>query len=161
MLKYIRASSDLPWLLIGDFNEVLHPEEHWGVTERSMSQMLGFRDMVDVNGLCDLGFEGRPWTFEKRVAGGSFCRVRLDRALATPDWCARFPNASVQHLSAACSDHSPILLRFSGSRMIGRWGKENKPFRYELMWEKHPRFVDMVEQVWKMGSACLVRELIK
>jgi hypothetical protein len=77
MLKYIKSASDLPWLLIGDFNEVLHSEEHWGVNERGTSQMLGFRDMVDVNGLCDLGFEGRPWTFEKKGRGGDFLQSSL------------------------------------------------------------------------------------
>jgi hypothetical protein len=44
------------------------------------------------------------------VAGGSFCRVRLDRALATIDWCLRFPETKVRHLTAAASDHGPILL---------------------------------------------------
>jgi hypothetical protein len=33
--------------------------------------------------MTDLGYEGNGWALEKRVAGGSFCRVQLDRALAT------------------------------------------------------------------------------
>ena len=52
------------------------------------SQTAGFREMVDVYGLVDLGFEGHMWTFEKKVAGGSYCYVRLDRALACTDWSA-------------------------------------------------------------------------
>jgi len=60
-----------------------------GVQERSYAQIAGFREMVDVCGLYDLGYEGRSWTFEKRVAGGSYCQVRLDRALATPEWNSR------------------------------------------------------------------------
>lgn len=39
---------------------------------------MGLREMVDVCGLYDLGFEGRGWTSEKRVVGASFCRVPLD-----------------------------------------------------------------------------------
>ena len=67
--------------------------------------MQGFRDAVDVCILIDLGFQGRKWTFEKKVAGGSFTRVRLDRAFGSTKWCAQFPLAAVEHLTAATSDH--------------------------------------------------------
>jgi hypothetical protein len=100
--------------------------------------------MVDVCGLYDLGFEGRSWTFEKRVVGGSFCRVRLDRALATIDWSLRFPETTVRHLTAAASDHDPILLQWEKAcgprRRCGR-----KLFRYELMWESHEEFLAMLQ----------------
>jgi len=65
----------LPWVCIGDFNEVLLRDEHKGVQERSLAQIAGFREMVDVCGLYDLGYEGKDWTFEKKVSGGSFCCV--------------------------------------------------------------------------------------
>jgi hypothetical protein len=86
------------------------------VQERSYNQISGFREMADVCGLYDLGLEGQSWTFEKLVAGGSYCRVRLDRALATPNWNSLFPAATVSHLSAASSDHGPILLRWKQER---------------------------------------------
>ena len=112
LLKFIKSSSSLPWVCIGDFNEVLHQSEHVGIQERSRARIEGFREMVDVCGLSDLGFEGRSWTFEKKVAGGSYCRVSMDRGLATADWCSRFPCAKVKHLAAAASDHGPILLEW-------------------------------------------------
>lgn len=43
---------------------------------------------------------------KKGVVGGSFCRVQLDRAFATVDWCTMFAWASVKHLTAAASDHA-------------------------------------------------------
>lgn len=72
VLKFIKATSPLPWVCIGDFNEVLHRSEHVGVQERNRAQIEGFRDMVDICGLCDLGYEGRSWTYEKKVAGEHF-----------------------------------------------------------------------------------------
>ena len=110
MLKFIKSSSPLPWMCIGDFNEVLHQHEHDGVGDRSPGQIAGFREAVDVCEMADLGLEGKRWTFEKRVAGGSFCRVRLDRALATASWSSRFPLAMVRHLTGVTSNHCPILL---------------------------------------------------
>ena len=132
MLKYIKSSLDLPWLCIGDFNEVLHREEHDGVNERSNAQIAAFRETLDICGLSDLGYTGVPWTFEKRVAGGSFCRTRLDRALASASWCTRYPLAVVKHLTAATSDHSPILLEFIlCEHSVGKGGRL---FRYEVMY---------------------------
>lgn len=72
MLKFIISSTDLPWICLGDFNEVLHRHEHVGVQERSMAQMAGFRDMMDVCGLADLGYRGNSWTFEKKGRGRKF-----------------------------------------------------------------------------------------
>ena len=86
LLKHIKSSNALLWMCIGDFNEVLHRSEHEGVQERRYAQIEGFREMVDVCGLYDLGYEGRRWIFEKKVARGTYCRVRLDRALSTPEW---------------------------------------------------------------------------
>lgn len=109
VLKFIKSSSPLPSVCIGDFNEVLDGSEHEGVREQSNAQMEGFREAIDVCGLADLGFEGRKWAYEKKVTGGLFCRVRLDRALATSDWSMRYPLAKVQHHTAAASDHDSDL----------------------------------------------------
>jgi len=159
MLKFIKASSHLPWVCIGDFNEVLHRDEHCGVQERSHAQIAGFREMVDVCGLYDLGFEGRKWTFEKKVAGGSYCRVRLDRALAIADWCMRFPLVQLTHLTAAASDHDPILLRWEQEPERGR-RRRSKIFRYEVMWESHDEFASMLAQTWQgAGTAHTLQEL--
>jgi exonuclease III len=131
MLKFIKAYSPLPWLCIGDFNEVLHREEHVGVNDRSNTQIQAFRETVGVCELMDLGYIGTPWTFEKKVVGGSYCRVRLDRALATTSWSERFPLATLHHLTAAASDHSPIILHHvpPADRPLQR-----HIFRYEAMW---------------------------
>jgi hypothetical protein len=150
MLKFIKASSPLPWLCIGDFNEVLLREEHMGVNERSNAQIQAFRDTVDICELMDLGYMGTSWTFEKKVAGGSYCRVRLDRALASASWSARFPLATLQHLTAAASDHSPILLR---QVPMEENTMQPRLFRYETMWESHQELKPVIEQMWQ-SEAC-------
>jgi hypothetical protein len=58
-MKHIKSANALPWVCIGDFNEVLHQHENVGPAERNFAQMQGFRDAVDVCELADLGYEGR------------------------------------------------------------------------------------------------------
>lgn len=72
--------------------------------------MDAFRDALDTCVLTDIGYIGRDWTFEKKVAGGTYTRVRLDRSVANPEWCLAFPRAVTEHEDAASSDHVPIFL---------------------------------------------------
>jgi hypothetical protein len=98
----------------------LRQEENEGVGQRTKAHMDGFRGAVDICGLQDLGYVGRAWTFEERMVRGSFCRVCLDRALATPDWSALYPTATLKHLTAATSDHGPILLELTMQHERGK-----------------------------------------
>jgi endonuclease/exonuclease/phosphatase family metal-dependent hydrolase len=107
--------------------------------------MEAFREAVDVCGLADLGFEGRMWTYEKKIAGGAFCRVRLDRALATTDWSMRYPLAKVRHLTAAASDHGPITLTWRSDEPRNT---RKKNFKYEVMWETHEDFSPTLAEAW-------------
>lgn len=76
--------------------------------------------------------------------------MRLDRALATADWCDLFPLARLRHLTAVKSDHSPILLMNHMDAANQRIALA-KIFRYELVWERHDGFRPMVQASW--GSA--------
>jgi hypothetical protein len=146
-MKGIKAENDLPWLCLGDFNEVLRQEEHDGIGQRTQAQIEGFRDAIDVCGLRDLGYTGRRWTFEKKVVGGSFTRVRLDRFLAAPAWVDIFPSSVVKHLISATSDHGPILLEYDDS--VRRLVPSKTPFHYELMWKSHSDLRTKVETCWQ------------
>ena len=53
---------------MGDFNDVLRPDEHHGIGQRSNAQIQAFHDVLDVCMLLDLGYKGNFWTFEKKVA---------------------------------------------------------------------------------------------
>lgn len=99
--------------------------------EHKSARIVGFCEKVDVCGLYDLGYEGRKWTFEKKVAGGVLCHVRLDRALATADWRSCFPLARVTHLTTTALDRDPVLLYWD---LGERERRENERKMFGLEW---------------------------
>ena len=54
-LRGIAGMSNLPWVVIGDFNEVLHMHEHDRIGPRCQAQMDAFRDALDTCNLSDMG----------------------------------------------------------------------------------------------------------
>lgn len=148
LLRGITGANNQPWVVMGDFNKVLLPSEHDGVGTRSQAQMDSFRDALDTCGLTDIGFSGRNWTFEKKVAGGTYTRVHLDRCVANVAWCMAFPNSILEHKEVASSDHVPIFLDMGGMHACRR---DPCSFKYKICWERDPALTDVVQAAWVRG----------
>ncbi|XP_073360502.1 uncharacterized protein [Aegilops tauschii subsp. strangulata] len=148
LLRGIAGSNNQPWVVMGDFNEVLLPSEHDGVGNRSQAQMDSFRDALDTCGLTDIGYKGRDWTFEKKVTGGTYTRVRLDRCVANTARCMAFPDSITEHKEAASSDHIPMFLDVEKMHAC-RQGRHS--FKYELCRERDPTLPDVVQAAWARG----------
>ena len=82
MLRMLNSKPHLPWLCMGDFNEILVTEEKRGRRVRSHGQMQAFKDVLDVCGFVDLGFTGPEFTWEGN-RHGHVVWERLDRGSLT------------------------------------------------------------------------------
>ena len=112
-LMQVAKMHKLPWLLLGDFNEVLCGEDKLGGRQINLSQALDFKECLDNCNLLDLGFS-RPkfiWTNSRQVS--DLILEHIDRCFANPDWRLLFPEASVTHLPRIFSDHCLVLLELS------------------------------------------------
>ncbi|WJX56899.1 hypothetical protein P8452_42513 [Trifolium repens] len=107
-LKHLSQSSNLPWCVVGDFNDILSPHEKNGRNERAYWLINGFRSAVLDSGLSDIHMEGYPFTWFKSFGTVKAVEERLDRALATENWHLLFPYAILENLPAPASDHYPI-----------------------------------------------------
>jgi hypothetical protein len=94
-LRNLKTNSDLPWLVIGDFNEALWQEEHLSYTPRPTNQMDAFREVLFDCNLTDLGFAGVPYTYDNKRQGKANVQVRLDRAVASSEWRDLFADSHV------------------------------------------------------------------
>ena len=92
-------------------------------------------------GLCDIGFSGQPFTWQRRNI-----RRRLDRVVANAPWSTYFATAKVKHMPKLKSDHVPILIDFDAINSVERG---NKPFRFLMPWLAHDNFNDFLQGVWR------------
>lgn len=51
------------WLCFGDFNEILHPNEKSGGTDRNLNLINNFREVLKECNLKDIGYKGCPFTW--------------------------------------------------------------------------------------------------
>ncbi|GMJ08327.1 hypothetical protein HRI_004501900 [Hibiscus trionum] len=81
LLRFLGEDQSLPWLVMGDFNEILLSSEKEGGRLRSSRNMEAFRLALEDCGLMDLGFSGQWYTWEKGRLSTNVIRERLDRGL--------------------------------------------------------------------------------
>jgi hypothetical protein len=63
LLHTLEGQSDLPWLCMGDFNEILFAHEKEGGPTRAQGCMDAFRRALEDANLEDLGFVGDAFTW--------------------------------------------------------------------------------------------------
>ena len=110
LLHHLSSQLVLPWVCIGDFNEITRVGEKSGGLVRPENQMRSFRECLDFCALKDLGSSGLPYTWSNRRFDGPMVWVRLDHALASSEWLQKFPTTKLHHLSGFSFDHKPIWL---------------------------------------------------
>jgi hypothetical protein len=110
LLRRLHTVSNLPWMVVGNFNECMWGFEHFSSHPRLTRQMNEFGDALDHYGLIDLGFCGAPYTYDNGRGGYANMRVRLERVVATVAWRDMFNDAKVSHIVYSCSDHYPVYV---------------------------------------------------
>ncbi|KAL6536656.1 hypothetical protein OROMI_026237 [Orobanche minor] len=132
------SQNQVPWMVGGDFNIILQPEEKKGGAGPIQSDMEEFSDCLLNCNLSDVGFAGTPFTWYRDGVW-----QRLDRILVSPEWYSSFPSLSIRHLPKFQSDHNSILCQFDQNIAIRKTS-----FRFQNMWVKHHLFLPTVQESW-------------
>lgn len=84
---------DKPWILCGDFNEILDVQEHSSFTDSPMvlSGMRVFQGLVQYCSLFDLVQHGPKFTWCNKRSEGLICK-KLDRVLTNSCWLQSYPH---------------------------------------------------------------------
>ncbi|XP_061351262.1 uncharacterized protein LOC133296317 [Gastrolobium bilobum] len=100
-----------PWMLAGDFNDIVSTEEKRGGAPVDLNVCATFGSVLDNCQLLDLGYSGPLFTWK----GPKFQHLdrvfkRLDRVVANAQWRMAFDEAVAHVIPRVYSDHCPIIL---------------------------------------------------
>jgi hypothetical protein len=147
MLCSLHTSVARPWVVAGDFNEILYNEEKEGGRPRTQRQLQAFHDALNTCQLSDMGYEGDMFTWQRgRV------RERLDRAVANAEWRQMFPNARVVNCEMLKSDHRPVSIDTEGMEGLNM---RDGPRRFEVRWLKEETVEEIIKN--RMGESSNTR----
>jgi hypothetical protein len=129
----LNANVDGPWMIVGDFNEVILPSEQKG-GNFNQSRADALLKVMDECHFVDIATSGTKFTWVRNCTGQRRISKKLDRGIANLPWQLAFPEAYIEVLCRLHSDHHPLLLRCG--KILKRNGP--RPFRFEAAWLTHP-----------------------
>ncbi|XP_042964794.1 uncharacterized protein LOC122299025 [Carya illinoinensis] len=130
-------SSNVPRMVIGDFNIIRSDEERIGGRPRPRIAMEEFNSFIDMAGLSELGFQGNNMTWCNGHEGRSQSWARLDRALVNLAHVLEFPSVGGIYLPKLSSDHA--ILQVDLSLEDRRY--DHVPFTFQQMWTTQDTFM--------------------
>ncbi|XP_060200074.1 uncharacterized protein LOC132628293 [Lycium barbarum] len=132
-----------PWMMCGDFNCIVSPEEKYGGTPHKLSKSLDFIECITDCGLADMGHSGNTFTWCNERKEEEIIWKRLDKMIANDEIGAMFPSISVQHLARVSSDHCPLLINLQDQNV-----NNIKYFKFLNFWTEKDDFQDLVKEHW-------------
>ncbi|XP_073060321.1 uncharacterized protein [Primulina eburnea] len=134
------ATNSLPWMVLGDFNTVLSPNEKVGGLMVKNYDIRDFVDCVATLDLLDLRQVGCAFTW----SNSKVCS-KLDRVLVNQQWVTLHLDGYVDFVPPGCvSDHTVSIVSF-----VHPPAKRDKPFKFFNMWALSDSFLETVARNWK------------
>ncbi|XP_015937403.1 uncharacterized protein LOC107463174 [Arachis duranensis] len=147
-LSYIAGLCQVPFCLLGDFNEILQVADRKGGMSLSVSAEE-FKSWVQDMQLVDLPLTDRKYTWFR----GQSCS-RIDRVLVNIEWVEEFPDIRLKGGPRGLSDHCPLIV----DDTLVRGGP--RPFRSLDSWFTHEGFLLTVKNEWrKLGGTPFLGKL--
>ncbi|CAA7048764.1 unnamed protein product [Microthlaspi erraticum] len=131
------------WILLGDFNQVLRPSEHYPAPSLNVNRASReLNDCLLDAALSDLTFRGCSFTWWNRRSTGAVAK-KLDRVLVNDQWDLDFPSAFANFGEPSFSDHASCEV--SLQHVIQR---AKKPFKFFNFLLQNNDFVPMIANQW-------------
>ncbi|XP_057426337.1 uncharacterized protein LOC130719745 [Lotus japonicus] len=148
LVRRAKPPHPMPWLCIGDFNDIISPADKLGGDVPDMGRLQVANQACNECDFHDVGFSGYRFTWSNMREAPNTVEERLDFALANSDWSCMWPVTKVRHFINYKSDHCPIVLTCS-SRRGHRELARTKLFRFEELWlQSGDECSEVVAEAW-------------
>ncbi|KAG7532469.1 Zinc finger PMZ-type [Arabidopsis thaliana x Arabidopsis arenosa] len=137
--------SSRPWMINGDFNEILHPAEtsNPNIVSSTRGMRLFGECLADL-GVFDLPSRGPKFTWTNKRSLDPIGK-KIDRCLVNGTWLLRFPLSHCTFEAPEFSDHTPCHIKL----VTDPPAYGTRPFKFFNFLAKHPLFLDSVKEVWE------------
>ncbi|XP_019266923.1 PREDICTED: uncharacterized protein LOC109244316 [Nicotiana attenuata] len=131
-----------PWIIMGDFNAVLHTDDRVGGNPVSLAEVIEFQKCIDQCDLMEMPTSGSRYTWSDRH-GNDRIFSKIDWAFINTAWLNLIPTYRATYLEEGISDHCPMKLSMGDSSR-----RTKDTFKFCNVWASHPNFIDIVKGVW-------------
>ncbi|GMJ07534.1 hypothetical protein HRI_004422600 [Hibiscus trionum] len=128
-------TSNVPFIVGGDFNEVVSNEERVGVSKAQDAPNF-LAEFIVKGEFIDLPLSGGKFTWFR--GGKNLAASRLDRFLIAPEVLLAFPCLTQSSKPRGLSDHNPIVLQEDRPKYEGR------PFKWFSYWAEDEDYKEKV-----------------
>ncbi|WZY76441.1 hypothetical protein YC2023_022825 [Brassica napus] len=131
------------WLLVGDFNQILKPQEHSRPPTLNVDRKTReFQECISDAALSDLSYTGPTfswWNSQKANPIGK----KLDRILVNDQWLVQFPSSLGVFGPPQFSDHTSMSVILESAK-----SKHRIPFRFYNFLLLDGEFLPMIAWLW-------------
>ena len=78
---------NMPWVIVGDFNEPLVNDDKFGGRVVSLNRSLLFKECLDKCNMINIGFTRPRYSWTNRREIQVLIQERIDRFFMNPKWC--------------------------------------------------------------------------
>ena len=108
----------LPWVIVGDFNEVLMGEDKFGGRSVNINRAFIFQECLDTCRMIDIGYSGAWFTWSNHHPLNHLIQERIDWVFINAEWNFLYLDASVQHFERGYSNHCPFYYAWTRIMML-------------------------------------------
>ncbi|KAA3476849.1 reverse transcriptase [Gossypium australe] len=157
LLRKLGEDKTHPWLVSGDFNEIMYSFEKGGGIPREERKMEAFQETLEERKLEDIGYSGVWFTWGRGNFAETNIRERLDSGVANKKWKLLFLTGNIHHLSHSMSDHCPLLLNTKSEIIYAG----NPYFKFEAWWITKKSLEEEIKTSWESTTGTIFEKLEK